>query len=135
MYRPAHHAIKDLVTMDSIDPARIAEAEQYLAMSDEDLLLALARTNTDHAFPEDQIQWARTRLRNLRRNLRSKICTNDPIRKLATDGPANRKVLLVLMIADLVATKGAAVFGAALVREGLATYCKTEWHENGRHAE
>lgn len=104
------------------DQKTLDEATAYLAMPDDALLRALV-ADEDHAFGEDMLPAARRRYRNLKSNARAKICGNAEVQTLLRSDNAQRQAMLVAVMADLLATRGAMVFAALLIHEGLDSYC------------
>lgn len=104
------------------DTKRLEEAGAYLALSDDALMRALV-ADEDHAFGEDVVAAARRKYRNMKASARTRICGNPEVQTLLRSENAQRQAMLVAVMADIIATKGAMVFAALLVHEGLDSYC------------
>lgn len=105
-------------------------AEEYLAKRDDELLALFASGGREHAFPEDALQRAKQQYEILKANVRDRVCHNETIRTLATSESANRRVMLVIAIADLIATEGALAAAALIVHEGVQSLCHDIWNEH-----
>lgn len=104
-------------------------AEEYLSKTDDELLALFASGDREHAFPEDALQRARQQYAILKSNVQDRVCRNEKVRMLATDESTNRRAMLVIAIADLIATEGALAAAALIVHEGVHTLCDEIWNE------
>ena len=109
------------------DDSQIAAALRHLEMSDEELYEELSRNDADYAFTEDAIDWGKKLFRNLKANLQGSVCNDENVRDIFARGAANRRLMLVCAIVDLVETGGAMSVAALIVKEGLQTYCVKIW--------
>jgi len=109
------------------DDTKIVEAMRVLEMSDEALFEEIAHTDEKYAFVDDALDYGKRRYRCVSANVKASVCENQTVRNVFSEGVANRKLMLICAIADLIHTAGAMSVAAMLVREGVETYCVDVW--------
>ena len=107
-----------------------------LSADEDDLYVQLGRElQGTPAFPPSRQQLrelARGWLGGKRKAIAAKVCSDDTVKRVATEDLSDQRVALVLAVADLISslTLGVSpiIVSVLLVREGLTSLCADKWN-------
>jgi hypothetical protein len=117
--------------------SRLEEANQFLALSDDELLRIVGREGQLEGFPQDWLRSGREKYRAVVKKCETIICASPKVQKLCTDNNKVDATHLVCAVADAIAhgmgvPVPAMTIAAIVVHQGLHRFCKSHWDAKGK---